>query len=1561
MKSRIVFRLLSLCLGAGVCVALLAASVTEEIRLGNLRGTVTMKENGKRLENAWVTLHYIGGGAEATKKYRRYQTEKDGTFQADRIPAGVYTIEASAKAHNLKRQSIVIEEGNTNTRDLVLEPKEPELELYASQRVFTPGDRASFQISGFHPATKATIHYYKLDLNQIVAKGGLSRLLYSFSRPGNEGGSDPSKSSTTSDQLDKDLEKDVEGVFTQPIDLPLLSEGFYYVRCSVGQLSKATYLNISKIGLVTKTTGKDALCYVADLVDGKPIQAAAIQAPGTGGFKKIATTNANGLANIKVPAGADSKALLLASFGKSQAVVDFDNQSGDNSGANRIFMYSDRPIYRPGDTVQFKGIVRKLQGLSYGLPDGGTVGIEIRDTDETAIQSFTLPVSARGTFNGSFKSNVEDAPGVYSIHANYKGAEFTYYANLAAYRKPEYTVKVTPNKKYFVYGERASATVKAEYYFGGPVVGAKVDAYVTRSPHYYSDYESDYADEEGDYAGDEYYSREFAGEYSEQVEAVTNEKGEAVIEFDSKTEGDPEIPDYDLDFAVNASMSDASNKVFEGSGDVPVVRGDISAEVEVDRYIAEPGETVNAVVTALKQGSKEPVAGRDVTLLVGTEKWAGGSATFILKESLTAKTDDKGIARIPVTVKSEGSLILKSTVMDDGGRPVKSVDYLYVEGDSMFGQESAKFALTLDKKSYQVGDKCKVLVETDKVGGSALITVQAEKVLASYVVNLNKKSTVLTIPIPRSYAPNVWVSAVAIKNRQLLEAQSRLVVDVKDHDLNITVTPDRPDYKPGETANLTIKTTDGHGQPVAADLSVAVVDESIYAIKSDTTNIKRGFYPIRNDNVRTNHSFENIYLDGGDKAGGDIPVRSKFLDTAKWLPTVMTDASGNGRASIELPDNLTSWRATAIGVSQSTQVGMTHVNFRARKPLMVRLELPSFLVQQDTQLITAIVNNDTGQDQEVTVRLDAQGVDVVGETSHKITVPATRPQSITWEVRTPNAGEATISVSAQGAAGAQDAEERKLEIKPHGRLTVEAHSGEITNGESATFTVSANAYKDSGRLRLSISPSIGTSIYQSLDDLIAFPYGCTEQTMSRFLPTVVLASTLKQLNVRSDLEAKIPEIVANGFARLSRMQHSNGAWGWWENDDADPFMTAYVLDGLHRAKQAGFDSDKIDVSNTLEWANAALKVGKFTEYNQRDYLYLCYAISLYGAKAEVVDALKKIKPKGASQIALLAMTKAQLGDNAGRDQALADLHDLIQEEGQVARFEGERWDYGAERIAFPLLALTSIRPQDPLIPKLVRYLMMTKQGNSWNSTRDSSLALVALTQRLKFTKEMGQPNDIDVIVNGGAARRIHFEPADQLKAELTIDIPVKDLQPGENRVEFKQSAVGANCYYSGELRQIEMADKLLSVNGPNSLSIARSYHLLEPQRMENGNLELKASKRSIDEARSGDVIQVELLIGSAVDREFVMIEDPIPSGCRITEREYIGEYEEWTYLWSQLVIRDDRAAFFLRDLPKGFKKLTYTIRAEQIGLGHALPTSIANMYDPAQTASGAETLLKVTE
>ena len=113
-------------------------------------------------------------------------------------------------------------------------------------------------------------------------------------------------------------------------------------------------------------------------------------------------------------------------------------------------------------------------------------------------------------------------------------------------------------------------------------------------------------------------------------------------------------------------------------------------------------------------------------------------------------------------------------------------------------------------------------------------------------------------------------------------------------------------------------------------------------------------------------------------------------------------------------------------------------------------------------------------------------------------------------------------------------------------------------------------------LKLSVDASLASTVLTALDDLAGYPYGCVEQTMSRFLPTVVVADAFKEINapVSEATKTKLPDMVAKGLQRLYSFQHSDGGWGWWENDNTNPYMTAYVVYGLALAEKAGYNIDK---------------------------------------------------------------------------------------------------------------------------------------------------------------------------------------------------------------------------------------------------------------------------------------------------------------------------------------------------------------------------------------------------
>ncbi|MBN9501440.1 MAG: hypothetical protein BGO01_01330 [Armatimonadetes bacterium 55-13] len=1555
-RAAVSTKLIGLLAAAGIAGALMAFGITEEVPLGGLSGKAVMKENGKPLEGVTIQIAPPEDMSHEYVRQRTVETDEDGRFNIRNLPAGTYTVWAYTRAHRLESQLLTIEEGKPTAVELTLMPEDPYLNFNTSQRVFLPSEQSTFQLDGFLPDDEMGIDVYKLDLDGIVKKGSVSELLRSFARYDGTFG-DPSKFGSKVRHLDYRITKrDAEGVFVEGVALDPLPEGFYWVQCRSGKVNRGGFINVSKIGLVTKSGAKRGLCFVTDLSTGAPVDGADLSLAVNGGMKSLGKASPDGTLSFDLP-DADRN-LVMARKGSSVAVVDFYSSSNDDEGAGsgRIFMYSDRPIYKPGDLVQFKGIARKLAGVDFQVPNGGTMTGELRDPDDNLVQTFNLPVSSRGTFSGKFTTNKEAKPGFYTLLMSGPGGKGSMTVNLAAYRKPEFKITVTPEQNFYVFGNRVRMKVKCEYYFGGPVVGAELTAYVSRAPHW------SWTDEEGE----EYYDESGSGEGIDNLEAVTDDNGEAVIEFDTERPKEDQQYSYygdsDFDYTMMVSAKEA-DKYFDGQGRVLVTRGDFAISADTSEYIGQVGSPVDVEVTAVSHIDKKPLSGKQIQIIAGKESWESDKERFSPTETFNATTGPDGVAKITYTPKDSGSVMFKTVAIDDHKNKIETQAYLYVEGSGAPARPGGKLTVQLDKRDYHLGDTVKALIQTDKPGGFALLTVEADEVLYRKVVNLTKSVTIESMMVERPFAPNARVSVAYIRDKQFYEATDDLKIDLVQQKLKIQIKPDRDVLQPGQTVNYEITTTDLEGKPVAADLSLGVVDESIYAIREDDTDPYKGFFPRRYINVQTSYSFPEIYLDGGDKAGGNIPIRSKFADTAYWNPEIHTDVNGQARVAVALPDNLTAWRATVVGATDATAVGISTNLITAQKPLMIRLETPAFMVAQDEQTISAIVQNNTGQDSDVTVRINTSGLSLDGSENQTVRIGNGERKTIEWKATAQKTGVADVTATAEVTNGANDGVKHTIPIKPHGREFQDLESGMVKGTAKFEMVVRDGADANTGRLVLSLSPSIATTLVQSLDSLVEYPYGCVEQTMSRFLPAILVDKALAETGLsRPDLHAKVPGIAADGLARLAKMQHGDGGWGWWEYDNSDPFMTALVLDGLRRAKQAGYPVSEVMLNRGLDWADRRFDSENKKTDRQRDLVYLCYAMATNG---RIENATKRFafdfSNAGASDLALGAMTANMLGPNyvAQRDQLMGKLKAMAVVAGSTARWEPNRYSWGAENTALALTALVKLQPASELIPKTVRYLMSSRRGEYWWSTRDTAYVLIGMTDYLKQTKELARPGGaFTVLLNGKELKKIEFTQASLLQPDLQITVPMSGLTSGKNSIEIQQAG-NAVCYYSADLRQVVPDEQLGMVVNGSGLTVERKYYRMEARRMEDGTMQFVPSEKPVTEVHAGDVIKCVLTVRSNKDREFVLVEDPIPSNCHVTERDAPYEDESWGWWWASTVILEDRVSFFARNLETGEKEFSYIMRAEADGKSNALPTRVGNMYDPDDVASAGELELKV--
>jgi len=342
--------------------------------------------------------------------------------------------------------------------------------------------------------------------------------------------------------------------------------------------------------------------------------------------------------------------------------------------------------------------------------------------------------------------------------------------------------------------------------------------------------------------------------------------------------------------------------------------------------------------------------------------------------------------------------------------------------------------------------------------------------------------------------------------------------------------------------------------------------------------------------------------------GGEEPavqVRTDFRSTILWQPDVMTDKSGQATVKVKYPDSLTGWKATARAATTGNQFGIADATTRTKQPLMVRLQAPRFFVVGDFVVISAVANNNTDQSMKVQLSLDAVGVEVTGlfENGQPVKgelgpreVPANGEVRQDWYVHVSKAGPVKLKVTGRGGKYS-DAMEKSYTAYEHGIEKFLSKSGK-TRGNDITVKLELPARKpESTMLTVQLTPSMAVTMLDALPYLIDYPYGCTEQTMSRFLPAVITAKTLRDLGLqpedvmsrvfggietnsatathpkgKKDL-VELDAMTKAGLERLYDFQHSDGGWGWWKQGESDHWMTAYVVWGLSLARHAGVDLD----------------------------------------------------------------------------------------------------------------------------------------------------------------------------------------------------------------------------------------------------------------------------------------------------------------------------------------------------------------------------------------------------
>ena len=338
------------------------------------------------------------------------------------------------------------------------------------------------------------------------------------------------------------------------------------------------------------------------------------------------------------------------------------------------------------------------------------------------------------------------------------------------------------------------------------------------------------------------------------------------------------------------------------------------------------------------------------------------------------------------------------------------------------------------------------------------------------------------------------------------------------------------------------------------------------------------------------------------------------------------------------------------------------------------------------------------------------------------------------------------------------------------------------------FRLPPNADPTRGELVVKLEPSLAAGMLGSLDYLEHYPYECTEQTVSRFLPNVVTFQALQKLGIsRPELATPLAQQVGVGLQRLYAGQHVDGGWGWWAKDASDPTVSSYVVLGMARARQAGFTVDPSALDRGIRFLKSQLRAPtglKPWELNQQ--ALMLYALAEAGA-AEPNRAGALYERREALSLygkATLALAFGLIDDAASKTRIqtlLADITSKAITSGASTHWE-EAWldcrnmNTDTRTTAIIIDALARLDPKHSLAPNAVRWLMGARQADHWETTQESAWAIMALTDWMAATGEL--------------EGRLHLEGAAQRCAAGAGPGETGDRRAGDDAASRHRGAAG---------------------------------------------------------------------------------------------------------------------------------------------------------------------------
>ena len=1056
---------------------------------------------------------------------------------------------------------------------------------------------------------------------------------------------------------------------------------------------------------------------------------------------------------------------------------------------------------------------------------------------------------------------------------------------------------------------------------------------------------------------------------------------------------------------LEAVVTDLTRQSIASRTTAVVHRGEYYIGIKPSTTFTKEGEEVKIkVITVGPEGEVAP--GKKLQLRVLKREWyskkeerPGGRWRWISEKEDKEKASYELISgskpqSFSFSPEDAGLYLLQARGQDSRGNEILTGASFYASGKGYGFWEKRKddrIGLVADAKSYHPGDKAKILVKSPYKKAKALVTLEREGIIESWVEKITGTAETLEVPITHDHIPNIFVSVILLKGRASHEATSGqedsekpsfkigyldLPVDPTEKRLQVEVVPERKEYSPRDKVSVAIKVRNASGKGVPSEVSVAVVDMGLLnLIGYKTPDAFSTFYGHRLLSVNTSemrsYVIEETEIgtkgrspggDGGMEKFAGMPMRERLIPTAYWNPSVEIGPDGSGEVTFELPDSLTTFKIMVTALTKDSFFGSGEEKLVVKKPLLLKSALPQFARLGDSFEAGVVAYNYTGEEGEVELLGETEGITLKGEKLQKVFLRPGEGREVRFSFEANRIGEAKFFFKAIMGEYSDGLAVSVPVSLPRQTETV-ASFGSSLKDTYEEILIPEDIYPDIGELNIALSSSVLLSLKDPFTSLLTYPYRCLEQRLSRILPLVLFKDMQETFDFSLPEGTSPEDVVKETLREVSLYQKPNGGFSFWEDSSYDsPYLTCYTLFILKKAEEAGYEVP----SPVIEKGAKYLKELLHGKLQKQKYPYSSgawrgsEAFALY-----VLYLLEKPEPayiehlyRKKDELPLFARTfllKAiQLGGEDGEmeEDLVRDLMNKIKISPTSAYFEEEEripWVFQSSlrTTAMILQTLIEIEKEPPAAPQIVRWLTKEEQSRLL-STQDSAYLFYALATYFHRYEAEEPEFKVKVKLAGKTILEQFFRKGMEKVSEKTVAIA--SLQKGEKLpLEIHKDGEG-RIYYEARMRYAPTG-KL----GPRDegIAVSKSFETLDGKRIE-------------DSFQVGDLLVVNLKVVVPQARHFVVVDDPLPAGFAAVNLSFETESKElareiekrkddaWWQGFRHMEMYEEKVVLFADYLPPGIHSHTYLVRVTTPGT-YSLPgTRVEEMYRPEVFARSFE-------